>query len=122
MNLLVHQINYGLIKKEFYNKLIQYGLNNNNILICSRHDQGKSVITEGIIKTLKARLCEEMTANESKYYLSYLNKLVDQQNKTYHYALNKKYMKAYYSALIEKNKSNPKSSKFQINQRVRITR
>ena len=31
-----------------------------------------------------------MTANHSKFYLSYLNKIVDQCNNTYHYSINKK--------------------------------
>ena len=31
-----------------------------------------------------------MTANHSKSYLSYLNKLVDQYNDTYHHSVNKK--------------------------------
>ena len=44
-----------------------------------------------------------MTANDSKSYLSYLNKLVDQYNNTYHNSINTKSIKADYSALIEKN-------------------
>ena len=43
-----------------------------------------------------------MTANDSKYYLRYLNKLVDQYNNTYHHSINKKLINAYYSALTEK--------------------
>ena len=31
-----------------------------------------------------------MTANDSKSYISYLNKLVDQYNNTYHHSINKK--------------------------------
>ena len=31
-----------------------------------------------------------MTANDTKSYLSYLNKLVDQYNNTYHHSINKK--------------------------------
>ena len=31
-----------------------------------------------------------MTANDSKSYLSYLNKLVDQYNNTYHHSINTK--------------------------------
>ena len=31
-----------------------------------------------------------MAANDYKSYLSYLNKLVDQCNNTYHYSINKK--------------------------------
>ena len=42
-----------------------------------------------------------MTANDGKYYLSYLNKLVDQHNNMYH-SINKKSINADYSALTEK--------------------
>ena len=31
-----------------------------------------------------------MTANDSKSYLSYFNKLVDEYNNTYHHSINKK--------------------------------
>ena len=30
----------------------------------------------------------KMTANDGKFYLSYLNKLVDQHNNTYHHSIN----------------------------------
>ena len=43
-----------------------------------------------------------MTANDSKYYLRYLNKLVDQYNNTYHHSINKKLINADSSALTEK--------------------
>ena len=44
-----------------------------------------------------------MTANDSKFYLSYLNKSVDQYNNTYHHSTNKKLVKACYSALTERD-------------------
>ena len=43
-----------------------------------------------------------MRANDSKFYLSYLNKLEDQYNNTYHHSINKKPINADYSALTEK--------------------
>ena len=43
-----------------------------------------------------------MTANDSKSYLSYLNKLVNQYNNTYHHSINKKTINTDYSALTEK--------------------
>ena len=43
-----------------------------------------------------------MTANDSKFYLSYLNKVVDQYNNTYHYSLNKNPINVNYSPLPEK--------------------
>ena len=53
-----------------------------------------------------------MTANDSKSYLSDLNKLVDQCNDTYHHSINKKPINADYSALTENIESNPKDPKF----------
>ena len=63
-----------------------------------------------------------MTANDSKSYLSYLNKLVDQYNNAYHPSINKKPINADYSALTEKLETNPKTPKFKVNDRVRITK
>ena len=37
-------------KREFYNKIMQEWLDNNNILMCLTHDKGKPVIAEGFIK------------------------------------------------------------------------
>ena len=62
-----------------------------------------------------------MTVNDSKFYLPYLNKLVDQYNNTYHYSINKKSINADYSGLTENTETNPKASKFKVNDRVRIT-
>ena len=62
-----------------------------------------------------------MTANDSKSYLAYLNKLADQCNNTYHHSINKKPINADYSVLAEKIGTNSKSPKFKINDRVRIT-
>ena len=47
-----------------------------------------------------------MTASDSKSYLPFLNKLVDQYNNTYH-SINKKPINTDYSTLIEKNETNP---------------
>ena len=44
-----------------------------------------------------------MTPNDSKSYLSYLNKLVDQYNNTLHHSIDKNPINADYSALTEKN-------------------
>ena len=69
----------------------------------STHNEGKSVIAERLIKTLKAEIDKAMTANDSKSYLSYLNKFVDQYNNTYHNFINKRPTSVDYSALISKN-------------------
>ena len=62
-----------------------------------------------------------MTVNDSKSYLSYLNKLIDEYNNTYHLSINKKPINVYYYVLTEKIEMNPKASKFKVDDGVRIT-
>ena len=62
-----------------------------------------------------------MAANDSKSYIIYLNKLLDQYNNAYHHFINKKPFNADYSALTEKNETNPKAPKFKVIKRIRIT-
>ena len=64
-------------RRELYNKLIQGCLDNNYILMYSTHNEGKSVIVERFIKTLKTKIYKKVTASENKSYHSYLNTLVD---------------------------------------------
>ena len=61
---------------------MQEWLDNNDAPMYSTHSEGKSVIAERFIKTLKAKIYKKMTANYSKSYLSYLSRLVDQFNIT----------------------------------------
>ena len=62
-----------------------------------------------------------MTANDSKSYLPYLNKLLDEYNNTYHHSINKNLTYADYSALTGSIESNPKVPKFKVNDRMRIS-
>ena len=49
-----------------------------NILMYLTHNEGKSVVTERFIRSLKGKIYKKMIANNSKSYLDYLNKLVDE--------------------------------------------
>ena len=57
-----------------------------------------------------------MTAKDSKSYLSYLNKLINQCDNTYHHSINKKPINTDYSALTEKSRRilKPRSLKLMI--------
>ena len=55
MNLIINQINWVDQGREFYKKLMQEWLENNNILMYSTHSGGKSVIAKRFIKTLKLK-------------------------------------------------------------------
>ena len=84
---------------------MQEWLHDNDILMYSKHNESQSVIIERFIKTLKAKIFKKMTANDSKSYLSCLNKLVDQYNNTYHHSIGKKRINADYSVLTKKDKN-----------------
>ena len=107
--------------RNFYNKLMQEWLGNNNISMYSTTNEGKSVITERFIKPLKSKILKSMTANNSKSYLAYLNKLVYKYNNTYHHYINRKPIIADYSTLTKKIETNPKAPWLKVNDRVRIS-
>ena len=92
---------------------MQEWLHDNDILMYFKHNESQSVIIERFIKTLKAKIFKKMTANDSKSYLSCLNKLVDQYNNTYHHSIGKKRINADYSVLTKKDKNkNSEAPKF----------
>ena len=63
-----------------------------------------------------------MTVNDNKSFLSYLNKLVDQYNNTYHHSIGKKHIDVGYSALTDFIGLSYKAPKFKTDDIVRITR
>ena len=63
-----------------------------------------------------------MTAYDSNIYLGYLNKLIAESNNTYHHSIGKKPVNADYSVLTEEIKSSHKAPKFNIGDKVRITK
>ena len=121
MNQIVNQINYGLMEEDNFT-IMQEWLGNNDISMYLTHNKVKSAMAEKFIKILMAKIYSKMTANDSKSYLSYLNKLVDQYNNTYHHSIHKKPVNTDYSALSENIEANPKAPKFKVSDRVRITK
>ena len=72
MNLNIKQINYRLIKeKNFTVALCKNDQIDNDILIYSTHNKGKSVVAGKFIKTLKSKMYKKMTVNNKKSYLCY---------------------------------------------------
>ena len=60
MNLKLNQINHKLIKrKEFYKSLMQKWLNDNDFLMHSTNNEGKSVVARRFIKILKTKICQK---------------------------------------------------------------
>ena len=63
--------------RQFYKNLMQKWLVDNDVLMYSTNNKGKSVVDERFMKTLKCKIYKVMTANDNKFYLSYFSKSVD---------------------------------------------
>ena len=69
------------------------------------NNEGKSVVAQRFIRSLRDKIKKKMKANESKFFLSYLNSLADEYNNTCHRSVRKKPIDADYSVLTEEIKS-----------------
>ena len=70
--------------REFYNRSIKSWLEKNAIEMYSTHNEGKSVIAERSIRTLKNKINKYMTSILKNVYIDKLDDLVIKYNNTYH--------------------------------------
>ena len=69
---------------EFYNHVFKRWLSRNNIIMYSTYNEGKSVVAERFIRTLKNKLYKHMTAIGSNVYYDVLDNIVNEYNNTKH--------------------------------------
>ena len=65
---------------EFYNNFFKKWLQDNNIVMYSTHNEGKSVVAERFIRTLKSKIYKHMTSISKNVYIDKLDDLVDEYN------------------------------------------
>ena len=59
-------------------------MRDNNIEMYSTYNEGKSVVAERLIRTLKNKIFKHITAVSKKVYFDVLNDIVDKYNNTFH--------------------------------------
>ena len=69
---------------EFYIKTMKSWLEKNNIDIYSTHDEGKSVLSKKLIRTLKNKIYKQMTSISQNIYVDKFNDIVNEYNNKYH--------------------------------------
>ena len=69
---------------EFYNAYFKKWLRDNDIAMYSTHNEGKSVVAERFIRTLKSIIYKYMTSISKNVYNDKLDDIVDEYNNTYH--------------------------------------
>ena len=98
-------------------------LQNNNIEIYLAHNEGKSVVAERFIRTLKNKIYKYMTSMSKSVYIDKLDDIVNKHNNTYHRVNKRKPVNVKSSTNIDFDKENNKGSpKFKIGDNVRISK
>ena len=75
---------------EFYNNSFKKWLKDNDIEMYSIHNEGKSVVAERFIRTLKNKIYKYMTSISKNVYIDKLDDIVDEYNNTYHTSIKMK--------------------------------
>ena len=74
----------------FYNNSFKKWLKDNDIEMYSIHNEGKSVVAERFIRTLKNKIYKYMTLVSKNMYTDKLDGIVNEYSNTYHRTINMK--------------------------------
>ena len=108
---------------EFYNASFTKWLRDNDIVMYSANNEGKSVLAERFIRTLKSKIYKHMTSISKNVYIDKLDNIVNEYNNTYHTTIKMKPIDVKDNTYINTDKEiNNKDSKFKVGDRVRISK
>ena len=107
----------------FYNVSFKKWLRDNNILMFLTHNEGKSVVAERFIRTLKSKIYKYMTSISKNVYIDKLDDIVNEYNNTYHTSIKMKPIDVKDNTYINTDKEiNNKDPKFKVGDPVRISK
>ena len=105
---------------EFYNNVFKKWLSDNDIIMYSTYNEGKSVVAERFIRTLKNKLYKHMAAIGKNVYYDVLDDVVNEYNNTKHSTIEMKPIDVIDNKRVYIDEQNEKDSKFKVGDRVRI--
>ena len=98
-------------------------MRDNDIVVYSTHNEGKSVVAERFIRTLKGKIYKYMTSISKNVYIDKLADIVDEYNNTYHTTIKMKFIDVKDNTYINTDKEiNNKDPKFKVSDHVRISK
>ena len=110
-------------ESESYNNSFKGWLKDNDIYMYSIHNEGKSVIAERFIRTLKNKIYRYMTTISKNVFIDNLDDIVDEYNNTYHKTIKMKPTDVKNNTYLDFEKEvNDKDPKFKVDDYVRIFR
>ena len=108
---------------EFYNNVFENWLSDNDIIMYSKYNEGKSVVAERFIRTLKNKLHKHMTATGKKVYYDVLDDVVNKYNNTKHSTIKMKPRDVGdNNKRVYIDEHNEKNSRCKVGDRVRISK
>ena len=108
---------------EFYNNTFKDFLKINNIEMYSTYSEGKSVVAERFIRTLKNKIFKYMTAVSKNVYFDALDDIVDKYNNLVNRTIKIKPTDVTSNSYAEYNENiNEKNPKFKVGDHVRISK
>ena len=108
---------------EFYNNVFEKWLSDNDIIMYSTYNEGKSVVAEIFIRTLKNKLYKHMTVTGKKVYYDFLDDVVNKYNSTKHSTIKMKPIDVKdNNKRVYIDEHNEKDSRFKVGDRVRISK
>ena len=107
---------------EFYNNVFEKWLSDNDINMYSTYNEGKSVVAERFIRTLKNKLYKHMTATSKNVYYDVLDDVVNKYNNTKHSTIKMKPIDVKNNKRVYIDEHNEKDSRFKVGDRVRISK
>ena len=107
---------------EFCNNVFKKWLSDNDIIMYSTYNEGKSVVAERFIRTLKNKLHKHMTATGKNVYYDVLDDVVNKYNNTKHSTIKMKPIDVKNNKRVYINEHNEKDSRFKVGDRVRISK
>ena len=108
---------------EFYNNVFKKWLSDNDIIMYSTYNEGKSVVAERFIITLKNKLYKHMTAIGKNVFYDVLDDIVDEYNNTRHSTIKMKPKDVgNNNKRVYIDEHNEKRSRFKVGDRVRISK
>ena len=108
---------------KFYNELLKRFLKINNIEMYSTYNEGKSVVAERFIRTLKNKIFKHMAAVSRNVYFDVLDIIVDKYNNTVYRSIKMKPVDVTSDFYAEYNEdANEKDTKFKVGDHIRISK
>ena len=109
---------------EFYNNIFKKWLSDNDIIMYSMYNEGKSVVAERFIRTLKSKLYKHMRAIRKNVYYDVLDDVVNKYNNTKHNTIKMKPIDVSdnNNKRVYIDEHNEKRSRFKVGDRVRISK